>query len=100
MGKIFTIKIVNDLYDHQALVSVLYFQGGPFFHIQLIDPLSKEIFQLEHIRYKGMNGYKFCDVYNNDLSEKLIGRIANAIEQKLTGKTAIIRSLLWAATNN
>ena len=100
MGKIFTIKVEHDFFNGQALVSVLYFHGGPFFHIQLIDPFLKEIFQLEHIRYKGRDGYRHCDLYSNDLSGILIDKIAQAIDQKLSGKTAIIRSLYCIKTNN
>ena len=93
MGKIFTIEIDYYVYKHRALVSVLEFEGGPFFHIQLMDSFLKETFQVEHIRYTGMDGYRYCDVYNDDLSAVLIKRIALAIEQKLSGRTALIRSL-------
>ena len=93
MGKIFTIEIDYDVCKHRALVSVLEFKGGPFFHIQLIDSFLKEVFQVEHIRYKGMDGYQYCDLYNDDLSAVLINRMALAIEQKLSGRTALIRSL-------
>ena len=92
MGKIFTIEIDYDVDKYRALVSVLEFKGGPFFHIQLIDNFLKEIFQVEHIRYKGMDGYQYCDVYNDDLSAVLINRMALAIEQKLSGRTGLIRS--------
>src|SRR5215208_5766233 len=93
MGKIFTIEINYETYKHFALVSVFEFTGGPFFHIQLLDSFLKEIFQLEHIRYKGRDGYQYCDLYNDDLSTVLINRIANAIDRKLSDKPALIRSL-------
>jgi hypothetical protein len=100
MGKIFSIEIEYDIYKHLAVVSVLDFNEGPFFHIQLVDPFLKEIFQLEHIRYKGIDGYRYCDLYNNDLSVVLLDRMVKAIEHKLSGKTAIIRYLFWKTAND
>ena len=94
MGRIFSIEITYDIYKYRALVSVFVLNDGrPFFHIQLIDSFLKEIFQVEHIRYRGTNGYQYCDLYNDDLSTVLIDRIAQAIEQKLSGRSALIRSL-------
>jgi hypothetical protein len=100
MGKIFSIEIEYDIYKHLAVVSVLDHEDNRFFHIQLMDPFLKEIFQIEHIRYKGMDGYRYCDLYNNDLSVVLLDRMVNAIQQKLSGKTAIIRSLFWKRANH
>ena|SRR5215203_1202543 len=95
MGKIFSIEIEYDVYKHLAVVSVLDYKDKPFFHIQLIDPFLQEIFQVEHIRYRGIDGYQYSNLYNNDLSVELLNRIAKAIEQKLSPKTAILRSLFW-----
>ena len=94
MGRIFSIEITYDINRHRALVSMFDFNDGqPFFHIQLIDSFLKAIFQVEHIRYRGNDGYQYCDLYNDDLSAVVINRIAQAIEQKLSGLPALIRSL-------
>jgi hypothetical protein len=58
-----------------------------------MDAFLKEIFQTEHLRYKGADGYLYCDVYQDDLAEVIIDRIVKAIEHKLSGKTALIRKL-------
>ena len=94
MGRIFSIEINYNIYKHQALVSVFDLNDGrPFFHIQLIDSFLKEIFQVEHIRYKGSNGYQYCDLYNDNLSTVIINRIAQAIEQKMSGRPGLVISL-------
>ena len=94
MGKIFTIEIEYALYTHKALVSVSCLQQEPVYHVQFIDNFLKEIFQTEHLRYRGSDGYQFCDEYNDDdLSGVIIDRIVRAIEQKLSGGTAIIKRL-------
>ena len=94
MGRIFTIEITSDINRHQALVSVFDCQDGrPFFHIELLDTFLKEAFQVGHIRFKGIDGYQYCDLYTDDLSEELIDRLVQAIDQKLSGRTALIRSL-------
>ena len=100
MGRIFSIEIAFGQYEHQVLVSVFDFQDGrPFFHLQLIDAFLKEIFQVEHIRYKGNDGYQYCELFNNELSAEVISRIAQAIDRKLSGRTALIRSLSGNAAN-
>jgi len=93
MSKIFTVEIEYAVYKHKALVSVCSLNQEPVFHVQFIDSFLREIFGTEHIRYKGVDGYQECDLYNDDLAEVIIDRIAKAIEQKLNGKTALIRRL-------
>jgi len=93
MGKIFSVEIEYALYTHKALVSVFRINNEPVFHVQFVDSFLKEIFQTEHIRYEGTNGYRFCDVYEDDLAEVIIDQIAKAIDQKLYGKTALIKRL-------
>lgn len=93
MGKIFSIEIEYALYTHKALVSVSRIDNEPVFHVQFVDSFLKEIFQTEHIRYEGVYGYQFCDVYDDDLAEVIIDQIAKAIDQKLYGKTASIKRL-------
>lgn len=93
MGKIFSVEIEYALYTHKALVSVSRINNEPVFHVQFVDSFLKEIFHTEHIRYEGINGYQFCDVYDDDLAEVIIDRIAKAIDQKLYGKTALIKRL-------
>lgn len=73
------------------LWSVFGLNHEPFFHVQLLDKFLKEIFQTEHIRYKGTDGYHECDFYEYDLASVLLERIANAIERKLDERPAIIR---------
>lgn len=94
MNKIFSVEIEYSVYNHTALVSVCGLNHEPFFRVQLLDNFLKEIFQTEHIRYQGANGYD-CDGYEDDLAGIIIVRIANAIEQKLYGHTAIIRRLFF-----
>ena len=93
MGKIFSIEIEYALYKHKALVSVCDLSNQPVFHVQFTDDFLKEIFQTEHLRYRGADGYQYCDLYDNDLAGVIIDRIASAIEQKLYGGTALIRKL-------
>jgi hypothetical protein len=93
MGKIFSVEIEYAVYKHTALVSVWDVNEESLFHIQFLDTFLQELFQTEHIRYKGIKGYQSCDVYEDDLGGIIIERIANAIEQKLYGGTALIRKL-------
>jgi hypothetical protein len=94
MSKIFCVEVESSFLDrHKALVSVYTLQQEPIFHIQFIDDFLQEIFGTEHIRYKGADGYRYCDVYNDDQAVLLIERLAKAIEQKLYGRTALIRRL-------
>ncbi len=93
MGQIFSVEIEYALYTHKALVSVSSINRKPVFHVQFMDCFLKEIFQTEHIRYEGTNGYRFCDVYDDDLAEVIIDQIARAIDHKLYGKTALIKRL-------
>ena len=93
MGEIFKIEIEYAVYKHTALVSVCGLNQEPIFHVQFLDNFLKEIFQTEHIRYKGADGYQHCGLYEDDLTVIIIDRIANAIDQKLYGRTAIIRRL-------
>ena len=93
MGKIFSVEIKHALYTHKALVSVSRINNEPVFHVQFMDSFLKEIFQTEHIRYEGANGYQFCDVYDDDLAEVIIDQIARAIDNKLNGRTALIKRL-------
>jgi hypothetical protein len=93
MSKIFRVEIEYSVYKHTALVSVSSLNNEPLFHVQFLDNFLKEIFRTEHIRYKGTDGYQECDLYEDDLAGIIIDRIANAIEQKLYGRTAVIRRL-------
>jgi hypothetical protein len=93
MGKIFSVEIEYALYTHKALVSVSRINNEPVYHVQFIDSFLKEIFQTEHIRYEGVNGYQFCDLYDDDLAEVIIHQIATAIDHKLNGRTALIKRL-------
>ena len=93
MSKIFTVEIEHSIYKHKALVSVSSLQQEPIFHIQFIDGFLQELFGTEHIRYKGTNGYQYYNIYDDELAGVMIERIAKAIEQKLYGKTALIRRL-------
>ena len=95
MGEIFKVEIEYSVYKHTALVSVCGLSDEPIFHVQFLDKFLKETFQTEHIRYIGTDGYQYCDLYDeDDLAALIIDRIANAIERKLYGNTAIIRTLL------
>lgn len=100
MGKIFSVEVEYSIYKHKALVSVSSLQHEPVFHVQFIDDFLQEIFGREHIRYRGSDGYQHCDVYNDDLAALLIDRLARAIEQKLYGKTALIRRLFSTNVRN
>ena len=100
MLKIFSVEVQYAVYKHKALVSVSSLQQEPIFHVQLIDDFLQEIFGTEHIRYRGTDGYQHCAVYNDDLAALLIDRLAKAIEQKLYGKTALIRRLFSANVRN
>jgi hypothetical protein len=100
MSRIFSVEVEYSMYKHKALVSVSCVQQEPQYHIQLIDGFLKEIFGTEHIRYRGAEGYQYCDVYNDDLAATMIERLAEAIEQKLYGKTALIRRLFFRATGD
>jgi hypothetical protein len=94
MSKIFSVEVESSFLDkHKALVSVYTLQQEPIFHIQFMDDFLREIFGTEHIRYKGADGYQHCNVDNDDLAVLLIERLARAIEQKLYGRTALIRRL-------
>jgi hypothetical protein len=93
MGEIFKVEIEYAVYKHTALVSVCGLHQEAIFHVQFLDNFLKETFHTEHIRYKGTDGYQYCDLYEDDLAALIIDRIANAIEQKLYGRTAIIRRL-------
>jgi hypothetical protein len=93
MGKIFSVEIEYALYKHKALVSVSDLNQEPVYHVQLIDDFLQEIFQTEHIRYKGADGYLYCDLYDDDLAIVIFERIERAIQQKLVGGTALIRRL-------
>jgi hypothetical protein len=92
MSQIFTVEIEYSIYKHRALVSVSSLQREPIFHVQFIDGFLRDLFGTEHIRYKGTNGYQY-HLYNDELADEMIGRIGKAIEQKLYGKTALIRRL-------
>ena len=95
MSQIFSVEIEYSVDKHKALVSVCSLNQEPVYHVQLMDNFLKEIFQTEHIRYKGNDGYQYCDLYEDDLAEIMIERIANAIQQKLYGNAAIIRRLFF-----
>jgi hypothetical protein len=99
MGKIFSIEIDYNVYKHHALVSVLDFEGGPFFHIQLFDPFLMDTFQVEHIRYTGINGYRYGDWYDDAVSSSIMDRIARAIEKELSYESIPVRWRLgWEKT--
>ena len=100
MSRIFSVEIEYAVYKHKALVSVCGLNQEPVFHIQFIDDFLKQIFGTEHIRYRGIDGYQYCDVYDDDLAGIIIDRIAKAIEQKLTGRTALIRKLFQNNCSN
>ena len=95
MSQIFSVEIEYSAYKHTALVSVCALNQEPVYHVQLMDNFLKEIFQTEHIRYQGNDGYQYCDLYEDELAEIMIERIANAIQQKLYGNAAIIRRLFF-----
>jgi len=95
MSQIFKVEIEYAVYKHTALVSVCDLNHEPLFHVQFLDNFLKETFHTEHIRYKGNEGYQECELYEDDLAAFIIERIAEAIEQKLYGRTAIIRKLFF-----
>ncbi len=95
MSQIFKIEIEYAVYKHTALVSVCGLNNEPSFHVQFLDNFLKETFQTEHIRYKGTDGYQEWDFVGDDLAAVIIERIAEAIEQKLYGRTAVIRKLFF-----
>jgi hypothetical protein len=95
MSQIFSVEIEYSFYRHTALVSVCALNQEPVYHVQLMDDFLKEIFRTEHIRYRGNDGYQYCDLYEDDLAGIMIERIANAIQQKLNGNAAIIRRLFF-----
>jgi hypothetical protein len=95
MSQIFSVEIEYSAYKHTALVSVCALNEEPVYHVQLMDNFLKEIFQTEHIRYQGNDGYQYCDMYDDELAEIMIERIANAIQKKLYGDAAIIRRLFF-----
>ena len=95
MSKIFSVEIEYSVYKHTALVSVSGLNTEPIFHVQFMDNFLKEIFQTEHIRYTGTEGYQDYDLYEDDLAAMIIDRIANAIQLKLYGRTAVIREIIF-----
>jgi hypothetical protein len=98
MSQIFKVEIEYAVCKHTALVSVCGLNHEAFFHVQFLDNFLKEIFQTEHIRYQGTDGYQDCDLYQDDLAAVIIERIADAIERKLYGRTAVIRRLFLNKT--
>ena len=94
MGKIFSVEIEYGICKHKALVSVCYLNEEPVFHVQLMDTFLREIFGQEHIRYRGLDGYHYCDIFEDELSMEIIDRIGTAIENKLANGKALIRAVL------
>ena len=93
-GKIFNLEFRFLNKNHRALVSVNSNRTEPYIHVQLTDSFFKKIFSLEHIRYKGLTGYKALDQYKDPFLRKVIDSIASEVEKELDQNYAIVKSLL------
>jgi hypothetical protein len=93
MAKIFLLQFQFLNQHHTALVSAGKNAGQPYIHIQFIDHLTIYLLSTEHIRYKGFNGYRRLNLFNDPAINKLIERLALQIERNLTGGWCIVRKL-------
>ena len=93
LGRIFNLEFLFLNQKHKALISVNSDYQEPYIHIQLIDSFCKKFFSTEHIRYKGLNGYKNLEGYKDPLFRKLIDSIANEVVKELNGNYNKVKSL-------
>jgi|SRR6476646_7057419 hypothetical protein len=94
MGRIFKLDFSFLNRKHRALISVGNHPTEPYVHVQLIDSLFQNLFNTEHIRYKGLEGYKRLEIYKDPFLKKLIDTIANEVEKEIAGNYAKVKSLM------
>lgn len=64
---------------HKAIVSV----ANGTYHIQVLDRLIKTVFNCEHLKYKGEDGYLELNQYKDPLAKNLLDRIIVAVEKEI-----------------
>ena len=94
MNRIFQLNFLFLDRKHRAVISIGGDKKEPFIHVQLIDSLFKMIFPCEHIRYKGLEGYKKLELYKDPFIKKLIDAIASEIEREFNGSYAKVKNIL------
>lgn len=79
MSKIFSVefKYINKM--HKAIVSV----ANGTYHIQVLDRLIKTVFNGEHLKFYGDDGYQTLWQYNDPLAKNLLDRIISAVEKEI-----------------
>jgi hypothetical protein len=77
--KIFSVefKYINKM--HRAIVSV----ANGTYHIQVLDRLITTVFCVEHLKFRGDDGYQYLDQYKDPLAKNLLDRIISAVENEL-----------------
>jgi hypothetical protein len=77
--KIFSIefKYINKM--HKAIVSV----ANGTYHIQVLDRLIKTVFNCEHLKFQGDDGYQSLNQYKDPLAKNLLDRIISAVEKEV-----------------
>ncbi|HEY0579652.1 MAG TPA: hypothetical protein VGC75_02995 [Candidatus Nitrosocosmicus sp.] len=94
MGRIFQLNFSFLNRKHRALISVGNNLKEPYVHVQLIDSLFKKLFSTEHIRYRGMHGYKYLEIYQDPFLKRLLEVIAVEVEKEVNGNYAKVKSLV------
>jgi hypothetical protein len=94
MGRIFQLNFSFLNRKHRALISIGNSLKEPYVHVQLIDSLFQKLFSTEHIRYKGVHGYKYLELYQDPFLRKLIEAIAVEVENEINGNYAKVKSLV------
>ena len=75
MSRIFQLDFLFLNKKHKALISIGSDVREPYIHVQIIDSLFKLLFPTEHIRYRGIDGYKKLELYKDPFIKKLIDAI-------------------------
>jgi hypothetical protein len=92
-------RIINlefHLFDkpQNALVSLGGDEKHPFVHVELTDSFYQGFFGIQHVRYKGFDGYKALGFYKKDVFlRRLFDALAQELERELSRNYAKVRNL-------
>jgi hypothetical protein len=84
MAHIFTIQFSYLNADQYALVNVSSQGKESSFHIQFHDCALDPIILSNHLRYSGLDGYKYIDVYKNEDAKHLLDCIGQEVAKHVT----------------
>ena len=94
MSRIFQLDFLFLNKKHKALISIGSDVREPYIHVQIIDSLFKLLFPTEHIRYRGIDGYKKLELYKDPFIKKLIDAIGVEVAKEMNGNYAKVKNLL------